>query len=169
MSGDGVSRAQGILVWVIVLVGGLGLVALITAAPALRLHSPRLSALIYAVFAPLCHQIPEKCFFYRGFPMAVCGRCAGIYAGFAAGAGIHPVLSGFVRPRLPSLRVLAAFTVPITIDAAANLLHAWRSSNGIRFASGFIWGVVLPYFVIPAIQDLVMTSRRRRRERQHSS
>lgn len=161
MDGDGASRTRGIIVWIIVLLGGLGLVALIMAAPALRLHSPRLSALLYAVFAPLCHQIPEKCFFYRGFPMAVCGRCAGIYAGFAAGAAFHPVFRGFARPRLPSWRVLAAFTAPIAIDAAANLIHAWRSTNGIRFASGFIWGLVLPYFVIPAIQDLVRTGRQR--------
>jgi uncharacterized membrane protein len=161
--GTDASARPGIAVWLAVLIGGLGIVFLVAAAPALQLHSPRLSALIYAVFSPLCHQIPERCFYFRGFPVAVCGRCLGIYSGFAAGTLFHPILQGFSRSRLPALRALVALSIPIGLDVAGNVLHAWSSPKGIRFATGIIWGVILPFFVIPAINDLALTGRHRRR------
>jgi uncharacterized membrane protein len=161
--GTAASARPGIAVWLAVLLGALGIVFLAIAAPALRLHNPRISALIYAVFAPLCHQIPERCFYFRGFPAAVCGRCLGIYSGFAAGTLFHPLLRGFARPRLPAIRALAALSIPIGLDVAGNVLRAWSSPTGIRFVTGIIWGIILPFFVIPGIHDLVLAGRDRRR------
>jgi uncharacterized membrane protein len=161
--GTGASARPGIALWLAVLLGGLGIVFLAVAAPALRFPHPRLSALIYAVFSPLCHQIPERCFYFRGFPVAVCGRCLGIYSGFVAGTLFHPILQGFARPRLPAVRALAALSIPIGVDVAGNVLHAWSSPTGIRFVTGIIWGVILPFFVLPGIHDLALTGRHRRR------
>jgi uncharacterized membrane protein len=162
---SGTRARTGAAIWLAILCGGLGIVALATAAPALRLDHPRISALIYAVFAPLCHQAPERCFHLQGFPMAVCARCAGIYAGFAAGALLYPALRGFSRPRLPSLRAFLAVSAPIGLDVAGNVFLLWRSPNGIRFLSGLIWGLILPFFVIPAVHDLILTRGEKRRAR----
>src|SRR5512136_1552016 len=56
---------------------------------------------LYALFRPLCHQIANRCFMLAGHPLAVCGRCLGIYAGFAMGLAFYPFVRGFSRLVLP--------------------------------------------------------------------
>ena len=36
---------------------------------------------VMAFFAQACHQQSTRCFWWAGFPMAICGRCLGIYFG----------------------------------------------------------------------------------------
>ena len=51
---------------------------------------------------PVCHQVPDRCFALGGHPLAVCGRCLGIYAGFAAGLALYPFVRGLSsKPALP--------------------------------------------------------------------
>jgi uncharacterized membrane protein len=152
-------RRAGIAIWAFVLFGGIGIVAMIAAAPALRLRSPEISAMIYAVFAPLCHQVPERCLTFKGFPLAVCGRCSGIYIGFVAGTLLFPFVRGFARTSLPSLRLFAAVSLPIALDASGNFLGAWNTPIAFRFATGTLWGAILPFFVIPGALDLVRSRR----------
>jgi len=40
---------------------------------------------LHALYAPLCHQRPARCLTVAGEPMALCSRCAGLYAGGIAG------------------------------------------------------------------------------------
>ncbi len=139
--------------------GAAAWVAAIVAAPLLANAAgtaSRWSSLIYAVFAPVCHQIPSRSFAAAGHPFAVCARCFGVYAGFLAGAAAYPLIR---RPRSeakpPSLAALVVFTLPIGIDFAANLAGAWTSSNAVRFATGAVWGMVLPFLWVPGIADAV--------------
>lgn len=119
----------------------------------------------YAVFAPLCHQIPGRCFFLGGHPLAVCSRCLGIYAGFAAGLVLYPFVRGFARVALPPARLFMLLTLPMAVDAAGGLLGAWKSPIGLRFATGFAWGTVLPIYFVPGVVDFFQKRRERRESR----
>jgi uncharacterized membrane protein len=120
---------------------------------------------LYAVFAPVCHQLPERCFALGSHPLAVCGRCLGIYAGFAAGLALYPLIRGFSRLVLPRARVFVLSILPMGLDGVAGVLGLWRSPIGLRFVTGFAWGIILPFYFVTGVVDLVLTRRRRRAAR----
>jgi len=123
------------------------------------------SRFLYAVFSPVCHQIPGRCFALRGLPLAVCGRCLGVYAGFAAGLAFYPLVRGFSRLALPPARLFLLSVLPLALDGLAGMLGLWTSPIGVRFATGFAWGTVLPFYFVTGLADLVLIRRRRRAER----
>jgi uncharacterized membrane protein len=149
-------KRAAIAVWLFALVGSIVLVLLSLAAPALRSRSPRLSALLYAVFASLCHQDPGRCYSLVGYPMAVCGRCLGIDIGFVVGTLIYPFVRGFARPFPPAVRTFFLASLPVALDGAGNVLRLWSSPIGVRFATGVLWGAVLPAYFIAGMHDLAM-------------
>jgi uncharacterized membrane protein len=161
MSRPGISRtvlavylltAAGIAIWL----------SAIFLAPALAGRgSARAARLIYAAFSPICHQIPARCFTFHGHPLAVCGRCLGIYAGFAAGLVLYPFIRGFSKLELPSVRVFLPLTLPLALDGAAGVLGIWKSPIGARFATGIVLGTVLPFFFVTGLADLLLTRRKR--------
>ena len=153
-------------IWLLSLVGAAVWLAAIFLAPWLAGRGRTGAArFIYAAFAPLCHQIPDRCFRLSGHPLAVCGRCLGIYAGFAAGLLLYPLIRGFRRLAVPPAWLFAALTVPMAIDAGAGLLGLWRSPIGLRLATGFAWGTVLPFYFVTGIADYFRTRRDRRMSR----
>jgi uncharacterized membrane protein len=131
-------------------------------APILAGRGPAGAArLIYAAFSPICHQVPGRCFTFHGHPLAVCGRCLGIYIGFAAGLVLYPFVRGFSKLELPSARVFLLLTLPMAVDGAAGILGIWASPIGVRFATGAVWGTVLPFFFVTGLADLFLARRRR--------
>jgi uncharacterized membrane protein len=126
-------------------------------APYLRSRGSGLAPWLYACFAPLCHQIPDRSFRLFGQPLAVCARCFGIYAGFLAGAAAYPRIRGFSRPPLPDTRLFLALSAPIAIDAAANILRIWTLGNFPRFLTGMAWGTILPFYLMAGLGDLVLS------------
>jgi uncharacterized membrane protein len=149
-------QRAAIAVWFFALVGSVVLVLLTLAAPALRSRSPRLSALLYAVFAPLCHQDPGRCFHYAGYPLAVCGRCLGIDIGFVLGTLLYPFVRGFTCPFPTTVRTFLMASLPVALDGAGNVLGLWSSPIGVRFATGVLWGAVLPAYFIAGMHELAM-------------
>jgi uncharacterized membrane protein len=152
--------------WALTLAGTAVWLAAIVLAPWLAGHGRAAAArFIYAVFAPLCHQIPDRCFRLDGLPFAVCGRCSGIYGGFAAGLLVYPALRGFAKLSLPPVRLFLALTLPMAVDAGGGILGFWHSPIGLRFATGFAWGLILPYYFLPGMADLFRARAERRRAR----
>ncbi len=165
---EDVQRARSrvaLTVYVMTVLGTLAWLGAVAAAPYLRSRGHGAAAsLIYAVFSPVCHQIPARSFHWAGFPMAVCGRCLGIYAGFLAGLLAFPPVerlslksrpgSGLLRDRLPKARVFLAFSFPMALDFAAGLLGLWNSTNAVRFATGAVWGALLPFYFLPGVLGL---------------
>jgi len=149
-------------VYLLTAAGSIVWLAAIFIAPWLagRSHG-RAAAFVYAVFSPVCHQIPERCFLFHGHPLAVCGRCLGIYAGFAAGLLLYPLVRGFSTLRLPSARVFFLLSLPMALDAVGGILGLWASPIGLRFATGAVWGALLPFYFVTGVSDLVLTRRRR--------
>lgn len=147
-------RRAAFAVWLMTLVGSASLVLMTLAAPALRAGSPRLSSLLYAVFAPFCHQDPVRCFHYAGYPLAVCGRCLGIDIGFVLGTLLYPFARGFARPFSPAVGTFLLASLPVALDGAGNVLRLWSSPIGVRFAAGVLWGTVLPAYFIAGMNEL---------------
>ena len=62
---------------------------------ALGWHLP--ARLIFIVYRPTCHQLPERSFFILGQQVAVCARCSAIYVAFWAIGMVYTVWAA-VRP-----------------------------------------------------------------------
>jgi len=156
-----VERKRAVLVvyslsWV-----GIGAMLLaIAAAPVLEPRFPRWSGFIYGIFAPFCHQIPERCFRLAGHPLAVCARCLGVYLGFAAGLVLYPIVRGTRDLRPPSLRLFLLISTPTAADVAGNVLGLWTSSPWLRFGLATAWGTLLPFFFITGLVDAMTQIRR---------
>jgi uncharacterized membrane protein len=144
-----------LMTWLLVLFGGFLWNAALFAAPLLIKEAPVTSALIYAVFSPVCHQLPERSFTIQGSPLAVCGRCLGIYLGMSAGTILYPFFRRFSNPAPPATWVFVLVSLPIGFDTAGNFLRLWASPIGFRLAAGLIWGSVLPFFLIAGLHEVL--------------
>ncbi len=142
------------LVYALTLLGVIVWLAAIILAPYLRSRGIRLGSLIYAAFAPTCHQIPSRCFHLWGFPLAVCGRCTGIYAGFLAGTLLLPAFRWIGRKTPPRPLFFILLSIPIGTDALANFLGLWATPIGLRLATGLAWGFILPFYLLAGLNSL---------------
>jgi uncharacterized membrane protein len=162
MSGTAAASSQSSVrtalrpVFALTLLGTLAWLGAILLAPVLRSRSSGAAPFLYAVFSPICHQIPGRSFFISGFPMAVCGRCFGIYAGFLAGVLLYPFVRGFRRLALPSARLFVLASLPAGLDVLLGLSGVWQSPIGVRFATGLVWGSLLPFYFITGVAELVL-------------
>ena len=130
-------------------------------APYLQSLSSSWARLVYAAYAPFCHQIPERSLSCFGHPLAVCTRCLGIYSGILLGLILYPFIRGWKEVRAPESRVFFSLSAPIVLDTAANFLGVWKSSGAVRLATGLLWGVLLPFYLITGWVDFL----RQRQER----
>jgi uncharacterized membrane protein len=138
---------SGIVVW-------LGIIFL---APYLKSQQSGWNILFYSVLSPICHQVPSRSFFLLGYPLAVCGRCLGIYAGFFIGVLIYPFLKDLSNTTLPKTKTFILFSFPVVIDTLGNFLRVWMTPNLPRFIIGFLWGLMLPFYFIPGITDFFLS------------
>jgi uncharacterized membrane protein len=152
------SPRSAVKVWSLTFCGSIVWLAAIFLAPWLSGRGASGAArFVYAAFAPFCHQIAERCFVVSGHPLAVCGRCLGIYAGFAAGLILYPFVQGFARISLPQTRLFLMLTLPMAVDAVASLLGIWSSPIELRFVTGFAWGTILPFYFVTGVIDFLRT------------
>lgn len=149
-------RSASKAVYAITFLGTLAWIAAIFLAPYLRSRSSGAASLVYAIFAPVCHQIPSRCFHFHGFPLAVCGRCLGIYVGFFAGLVAYPAVRGFRKIAIPAVRLFILLSLPAAVDFAGGFVGAWTSPIWVRFGTGFVWGVLLPYYFLTGVCELLL-------------
>lgn len=142
-------------VWGALLAVTLLILALVFVAPLLLAHAYLQPAnLIYRAFSFLCHQIPERSFHLDGHQLAVCSRCTGIYAGFAAGVLFYPLVRSLRRPDSLSRLWLLPACLPIAIDFALGFFGVWENTHLSRFSTGAIFGAACAFFVVPGFLDL---------------
>jgi uncharacterized membrane protein len=106
--------------------------------PLARSRAPlgALGAALDRVFAPMCHRLPERSLALDGVFMPLCSRCAGIFAGLAAGAAI-------ARPHLAMTAwrpILIALAALMTIDVATQDLGLHPVWHTTRLATGLAFG-----------------------------
>jgi uncharacterized membrane protein len=139
----------------------------------------RAAGLIYTLFSPLCHQLPERSFFLfgehavyhygelshtlggfvpsryignaeLGFKVAVCERCVSIY-GIGLQAGL---LFALVRHRLKPLSIkgFLAMIAPMGIDGTGQLIGLWESTWWSRLVTGALFGVACVWLLYPYLE-----------------
>jgi uncharacterized membrane protein len=140
----------GCLVWI----------GAIILAPYFRSLASPLYPFLYACFSPVCHQIPGRSFMLFGYPLAVCARCFGIYSGALGGLVLYPFRRGFAAVRLPNIRIFLAVSAPIVLDTAANIVKIWNTPNALRFFTGLVWGLVLPFYFLTGLGELVLSRKK---------
>jgi len=149
-----------LIIYFLTLGGIVILLGIIILAPYLKSKSLSLNVFVYAIFSPVCHQIPSRSFFLFGYPLAVCCRCFGVYFGFFAGALLHPFLKGFSHTTLPKAKTFIIISFPLVLDTLGNFSRLWMTDNIIRFIIGFLWGLILPFYFIAGISDYFINFRR---------
>lgn len=159
----------------------LGIQALLPAAAPALMASGRsnLGQILYAVYSPLCHQLPERSFFLFGsqvtytlqelerwlgsevplryigdptigYKLTVCQRDIATYAAmWLAGLAFVP-LRRRLRP-LP-LKVFLLLCLPAAIDGFGQLLGLWDSTPWRRVISGALLGAACIWLAFPYIE-----------------
>ena len=97
-----------------------------------------IGALVYAVGSVICHQLPERSFFFDGQQLPVCARCTGLYASAMAGLVAWLVVKlsrGWrrtaVTPRV-ALTLVAIAAAPTALSVLTGALGVWDGSNVTR-------------------------------------
>jgi uncharacterized membrane protein len=127
--------ALGVLPWVV---------------PLLRAWLPLgpLGVSLDAMFVTMCHRIPERTLTLAGVAMPLCSRCAGVFAGVAAGALV-------LWPRLSGRGWRWAITAAcggMLLDVATQDLGLHPVWHAARLATGFAFGYALGAACIQALQ-----------------
>ena len=123
----------------------------IVLAPWLEHHGSAAGSWLRLAFRPTCHQQPDRCLDLGTGPLAVCARCAGLYAGGLL--GLLAAVSSGVRCRL-TLAMLVAATVPTLVDFAAGLAGLPSLPGWPRFAIAVAPGAVLGLLLADAIAEI---------------
>ena len=90
----------------------------------------------------LCHQKPERSFFWKGKQFPVCARCTGIYLGYLS----FPLFN-FELIELSSWICVLLFA-PTIIDGLTQAFCKRESNNVLRLITGLIAGVGLMALVV---------------------
>jgi uncharacterized membrane protein len=119
------------------------------------------SEIIFAIGSAICHQRPERSFFWAGHQFPVCARCTGLYLSAAIGlmGWLAVKIKDRNRPRPIDPRaaraVLIAAAVPTVISLATAALGIWDGSNITRAALALPLGGVAGVIVAAvAAKDL---------------
>jgi uncharacterized membrane protein len=148
-------RCGAVWAWALTASGVLFVLGLIMLAPWARANGyTLLGAVVYKGFSGVCHQMPERSFHFEGFPLAVCARCFGLYAGAAAGVLLYPLARGLGRRDPPARLWLLAAAAPTTVDFALGFFGVWENTHLSRFLTAVLLGAAVAFYVVPAALDL---------------
>lgn len=109
--------------------------------------------MLYLLFSPVCHQIPERCFSLFGYPAAVCHRCSGIYIGMFLGCFFDiRVMHRYGRAR--RYWILGA-ALPIALDFLAPHAGLWNNTALTRFATGLLFGIMIASLIVRGLAEFM--------------
>ncbi len=124
----------------------------LVAAPKLMCSGHEWSALIlYRTFALICHQRSARSFHWCGWPLAVCVRCTGIYAGALLGLLLYPLWRCLSAPQIPARQYLLWALVLLALDWALGAAGLFVHHAASRLITGLIAGAVAAFYVLPAL------------------
>jgi uncharacterized membrane protein len=134
------------------LVLAVGWLAAILAAPKLMCSGYEWRALIlYRAFALICHQQRGRSFHWCEWPLAVCVRCTGIYAGALLGLFLYPLWYRLDAVQLPARRYLLLALALLALDWALGLVGVFVHNAASRWVTGLLAGTAAAFYVLPAL------------------
>jgi uncharacterized membrane protein len=155
-------------------------VALPIVAPVLMVTGHHSTArLIYTLFQPFCHQLPERSFFLfgpqltyslqelkrmtgadvplryvgnsaLGYKVAICQRDVAMYTAMLLAGLAFPLVRHRLRP-LP-VKVFALLCLPMAFDGFGQLLMLWQSTWWSRIISGAVFGMACVWLAYPYVE-----------------
>jgi len=121
----------------------------------------------------ICHQIPERTFFFNNQPLPLCARCSGTYVGAILGFVGLQIMGRRRVGELPAnwtLLVLASFIVLMGSDVLNSYVSFFASApqlyeprNVLRFTTGLLNGLALSLIVYPVFNFTLWRQTERRR------
>ncbi len=91
----------------------------------------------------------------------MCARCFGLYAGFAAGVMLYPLVRSLGKRDTPARAWLIIAAVPTTVDFALGFFGLWENTHLSRSVTGALLGAVAALYVVPGLVDVSQTDWRR--------
>lgn len=136
----------------IVLGGALWAIAVVAAPVAITSPHAAIAlpaAAVYAAGSAVCHQIPVRSFHLAGRPLAVCGRCTGLYLSALAGGLLALAFTGGAPTRrIDDRLLLAVAALPTALSWSLEHAGLAAQSNVIRAAAALPLGFAAAWVVI---------------------
>jgi uncharacterized membrane protein len=114
---------------------------------------------LYQGLKTVCHQMPERAFWVAGHPLAVCARCFGIYAGFAAAVLLYPLARRLQRTGTPRREWLILALLPTAFDFTLGITGLWANTHSTRFLTGAWLGAWVAFYVVPGAVEVARQRR----------
>ena len=92
-----------------------------------------------------CHQVPDRCFRFRGEPMPFCARCLGVVIGQTA------ALTLALWADLPGYQHCVILTLPMAVDWGLQRFSGVLSTNWRRLTTGLLGGFGLSSLMLKLI------------------
>ena len=139
-----------VLILVLVWIAGIAAVPLLRAAGG----DSTLPSLLARAYGSVCHQLDDRSFHLAGHPLAVCGRCFGIYVGYLAGLIVYPFARSLNQTELPHRWWLIVALLPVAVDFAGGFLGIFDNTLASRALTGFIAGAAGAFYTLPGLVSL---------------
>jgi uncharacterized membrane protein len=121
------------------------------------------AALLYRAFSLVCHQMTDRSFAFHGRQFGVCSRCTSIYAGFAFGLVLYPLVRRLKATDFPPRGILLAAAAPTLVDFLLGYSGLWLNTVFSRAATGVLLGAVLAFYILPGFVSALGGSAAQRR------
>lgn len=133
----------------------------ILVAPLLGAGGSPFGSLLYSFYAPVCHQLDHRSFHLDGEKLAVCVRCSAIYFSFFVSTLAFVMLRRTFTHAVPTKPWILLALAPIAADAILSLLTGYESTTASRVATGALFGLMMPWYVVPLLTEGVSQLRTR--------
>jgi uncharacterized membrane protein len=124
---------------------------------------PLVGELLFRLYTPLCHQLPERSFFICGHQVAFCHRCAAMYTAIALAGLVFALMRKRIRPA--TLKAGGLLLLPILLDGGTHMLDdvfglGFRGGGDaigtlnfwLRMVTGALVGVAMLIAVFPRVE-----------------
>ena len=124
---------------------------------------PLIGDLLFRLYTPLCHQKPERSFFFCGHQVGFCHRCAAMYTSIVVAGLLFGLLRRYIRPT--SLKIAGLLLLPMLLDGGTHLIDdlfglGFRGGGDaigtpnfwLRMITGVLVGVAMLLVVYPRVE-----------------
>jgi len=117
-------------------------------APYLKSINDPVNIFIYFWFSKICHQLPERSFYFCNEKLAVCHRCTAIYFSFFIGVLLYPAVRKIKEKWL--YRFFYISIIIIVIDFLFGYISILQNKITILI-SGTLFGILSSFLIIDAL------------------
>jgi uncharacterized membrane protein len=104
----------------------------------------------------ICHQLPERSFLINDIYLPFCARDTGILIGLFSTLFYLYLSLKHKSNQIPTIKnsfILLLLLTPMAVDGLTSYMNLRESSNLLRILTGIPFGIILPIFLIPLLND----------------